>query len=204
MSAHQSHNILAGAALHRAFSVFLFTPQHELMVQRRSATKLTWPLVWTNTCCSHPNWNERGVDGSDDESLNDLSLKVDGVKQAAVRRLKDELGLELSVADLHFVTRVLYRACQDEFGEHEVDYILLAQPVQLPAYQLNEDEVAEVTIISPEQLRGWLADGTELTPWFRLISEKFLFQWWDTLRSGKIPHHDSVIHEMITKHASNE
>ena len=27
-------------------------------VQQRSATKVTFPLVWTNTCCSHPLYRE--------------------------------------------------------------------------------------------------------------------------------------------------
>jgi len=40
--------------LHRAFSVFLFNDQGELLLQQRAADKITFPSVWTNTCCSHP------------------------------------------------------------------------------------------------------------------------------------------------------
>lgn len=40
--------------LHRAFSVFLFNSEGKLLLQQRSATKITFPLYWTNTCCSHP------------------------------------------------------------------------------------------------------------------------------------------------------
>ncbi|KAI5665814.1 hypothetical protein M9H77_15667 [Catharanthus roseus] len=29
-----------------------------LYFQQRSATKVTFPLVWTNTCCSHPLYRE--------------------------------------------------------------------------------------------------------------------------------------------------
>lgn len=41
--------------LHRAFSVFLFHPTSgKLLLQKRAAEKITFPSMWTNTCCSHP------------------------------------------------------------------------------------------------------------------------------------------------------
>lgn len=40
--------------LHRAFSVFLFNSKGELLIQQRSKAKITFPSMWTNTCCSHP------------------------------------------------------------------------------------------------------------------------------------------------------
>lgn len=40
---------------HRAFSIFLFNNQSKLLMQKRSDEKKTFPLCWTNTCCSHPN-----------------------------------------------------------------------------------------------------------------------------------------------------
>ena len=39
--------------LHRAFSVFLFDEEGRLLLQQRAADKITFPSVWTNTCCSH-------------------------------------------------------------------------------------------------------------------------------------------------------
>jgi len=39
--------------LHRAFSVFLFNERNELLLQQRAASKITFPRMWTNTCCSH-------------------------------------------------------------------------------------------------------------------------------------------------------
>ncbi len=50
---HLVSNIKAGL-LHRAFSVFLFNTQGQLLLQQRAAAKITFPLCWTNTCCSHP------------------------------------------------------------------------------------------------------------------------------------------------------
>jgi isopentenyl-diphosphate Delta-isomerase len=39
---------------HRAFSLLLFNSQNELLLQQRSLKKITFPGMWTNTCCSHP------------------------------------------------------------------------------------------------------------------------------------------------------
>ncbi len=51
---HLMSSITAGL-LHRAFSVFLFRPRDgRLLLQKRSDEKITFPGMWTNTCCSHP------------------------------------------------------------------------------------------------------------------------------------------------------
>ena len=47
MEAHQK------AVLHRAFSVFIFNSDNELMLQQRALHKYHSPGLWTNTCCSH-------------------------------------------------------------------------------------------------------------------------------------------------------
>jgi len=89
--------------LHRAFSVFLFEAStSELLLQKRASTKITFPNVWTNTCCSHPlhgpRWMGRRIlDGS-----------VLGVKNGAIRKLEHELGIplgELKVEEFKYLTR---------------------------------------------------------------------------------------------------
>ncbi|KAJ0753528.1 putative isopentenyl-diphosphate Delta-isomerase [Helianthus annuus] len=86
--------------LHRAFS-------------QRSTTKVTFPLVWTNTCCSHPLYRES-------ELIENNYL---GVKNAAQRRLLDELGIpseQLPVDEFIPLSRILYKAPSDgKWGEHE-------------------------------------------------------------------------------------
>ncbi len=67
--------------LHRGFSLFLFNSRNELLVTKRAATKRAFPGVWTNTVCGHTG---------PDESAGD----------AAKRRLKDELGIELKRSHL--------------------------------------------------------------------------------------------------------
>lgn len=90
------HSVIA--ALHRAFSVFLFTPQKELILQQRSASKITFPNVWTNSCCSHPLYTLDELD----ENTNSI-----GVRRAAVRKLEHELGISsLNVDEVDVVGRL--------------------------------------------------------------------------------------------------
>ena len=50
--------------LHRAFSIFLFDAKDRLLLQQRSDAKITFPGLWTNTCCSHPLAVESEMDTS--------------------------------------------------------------------------------------------------------------------------------------------
>lgn len=80
---HLKKNILEYGMLHRAFSVFLFNKKGELLLQQRSNEKITFPGYITNSCCSHPLYNE-----SEMEEYNHI-----GIRRAAKRRLSYELGI---------------------------------------------------------------------------------------------------------------
>jgi isopentenyl-diphosphate delta-isomerase len=82
---HLMENINKGL-LHRAFSVFLFNSENKLLLQQRADEKITFPDMWTNTCCSHP----LAVPGELGYELED---SIAGVKQAAQRKLEHELGI---------------------------------------------------------------------------------------------------------------
>ena len=112
---HLMTNINSGL-LHRAFSVFLFDSKDRLLLQQRASEKITFPDMWTNTCCSHP----LGVPG---ETGADLETAVMGVKRAAQRKLWHELGIkkeQVPLEDFRFLTRIHYVAPSDgKWGEHE-------------------------------------------------------------------------------------
>lgn len=102
--------------LHRAFSVFLFDSHNRLLLQQRASEKITFPDMWTNTCCSHP----LGIPG---ETGSELSEAVQGVRRAAQRKLNQELGIKAAQVPLEhfrFLTRIHYKAPSDgKWGEHE-------------------------------------------------------------------------------------
>jgi len=112
---HLMTNIEKGL-LHRAFSVFLFNDKNELLLQQRASEKITFPDMWTNTCCSHP----LSVSTETGSNLPDSIL---GVKNAARRKLEHELGIkpeQVPIENFHFLTRIHYKAPSDgKWGEHE-------------------------------------------------------------------------------------
>lgn len=176
---HLMENIDKGL-LHRAFSVFLFDSQNRLLLQQRASEKITFPDMWTNTCCSHP----LGVPG---ETGATLDAAIAGVKRAAQRKLEQELGIkpaQVPIEKFDFLTRIHYKAPSDgKWGEHEIDYILFIQvDVDL---NINPNEVQDAKYVSEEQLKAMFKDDTLLfTPWFKLICQSMLFEWWEHLNSG--------------------
>lgn len=176
---HLMTNIDAGL-LHRAFSVFLFDSENRLLLQQRATEKITFPDMWTNTCCSHP----LGIPG---EGGAYLAESITGVKNAARRKLEHELGIDpaqVPFEDFKFLTRIHYKAPSDGmWGEHEIDYILFIKAdVDL---QPNLNEVRDTTYVTADRLKEMFQDEKlKFTPWFKLICNSLLFDWWKCLDGG--------------------
>lgn len=164
--------------LHRAFSVFIFNSKNEILLQRRSDMKVTFPGFVTNACCSHPLFDAEG----ETEEKNAL-----GVRLAAQRRLQHELGIpkhEVELDALQYLTRIHYKSTGDgEWGEHEVDYILfLHKDVTLNP---NPNEVSLVQFVAKSEFHQFLNKLEHpLTPWFQLVVKHRLNIWWENL--GKL------------------
>ncbi|MDH3338715.1 MAG: isopentenyl-diphosphate Delta-isomerase [Gammaproteobacteria bacterium] len=144
LSKAECHN--NGGVLHRAFSLFLFNTQGELLLQKRSASKRLWPGFWSNSICSHPRRKE--------------SMQV-----ATRRRLHDELHIESS---LEFVYKFDYRAEFGEAGsENELCHVYLGT-IDGPI-EPNEHEISAVRFVRPGDLdKEFAVSPAIFTPWFKL------------------------------------
>jgi isopentenyl-diphosphate delta-isomerase len=132
--------------LHRAFSIFVFNRDGELLLQRRSSDKRLWPLFWSNSCCSHPRRGET-------------------MDQAVQRRLQQELGM---ASELEYLFTFRYQASYEDLGsEHEICWVYIGLSEDEP--RPNPNEVAEHRWIKPVRLDDELeADPTRFTPWFQM------------------------------------
>lgn len=138
----ETHN--GDTKLHRAFSVFLFNSDGELLLQRRAFGKLTWPGVWSNSCCGHTMLNE-------------------STEQAAARRLAFELGLR-SVDLMMALPDFRYRAEKDGVVENEICPVLIGFTDQEPSIDVNE--VAETKWVAWDDFLACIRRiDCELSPW---------------------------------------
>lgn len=138
------------AVLHRAFSVFLFNSNNELLVQQRAFGKYHSPGLWTNTCCSHPRQHE-------------------SVHQAADRRLLEEMGMK---AEMKEVFSFIYKADVGQgLTEHELDHVLIGYSDDLP--QINAAEVNSWKYATMSAVRQDMLEHPEnYTVWFRIIFDR--------------------------------
>jgi isopentenyl-diphosphate delta-isomerase len=136
--------------LHRAFSIFIFNDENELMLQRRAFDKYHSGGLWTNTCCSHPDPNET-------------------VEVACHRRLKEEMGFDTA---LEFVTSFIYKAELDQqLTEHEFDHVYIGKYNDRPV--INESEVSEWKFVNLTDLENDMTMNPDhYTVWFKIIFSK--------------------------------
>ncbi|XP_030374007.1 isopentenyl-diphosphate Delta-isomerase 1 [Scaptodrosophila lebanonensis] len=176
---HRVHAETGEVKLHRAFSVFLFNSKGEMLVQRRSVHKITFPDTYTNACCSHPLHDIK-------EEREESNAR--GIRKAAQRRLNYELGIpieEIQPENFHYLTRIHYANKGDGvWGEHEIDYILFLQ--KDVTLKPNSNEVSEVRFLKRDEIDNAVSQfSAPMTPWFALILRHRLKQWWDNLHRLK-------------------
>ena len=138
--------------LHRAFSVFIYNDNHELLLQQRAKTKYHSPGLWTNTCCSHQKAGESNI-------------------EAGQRRLQEEMGFSVALEDVMSFT---YKApFSNGLTEHEFDHILVGYFNDKP--KPNPDEVNDWKWESLENVQKDIQlHPEEYTEWFKIIFDKYL------------------------------
>jgi isopentenyl-diphosphate delta-isomerase len=136
--------------LHRAFSIFIFNSKGEMLLQQRAAGKYHSPLLWTNTCCSHP-------------------LPGEEVQDAATRRLEEEMGFQ---TPLRKAFSFIYQTSFDNgLTEHEFDHVFVGTYDGLVSP--DAAEVAHYNYVKPDLIEANIAAHPQhYTEWFKIAFPK--------------------------------
>jgi len=156
MEKYQAHRT---GVLHRAISVYLLRRNQdgvaEILIQKRSEHKIVGAGEWANTACGNVRPGERYVD-------------------CAVRRLREELGIEVAESSLHPLLKFQYSVqCNQEFAEHEMDQVFVgwyhdSEP------QLNSIEVSKTEWVDWNNFadKNWQDKIKKpWTPWFIIMMQ---------------------------------
>lgn len=130
--------------LHRAFSIFIFNDEGEILIQKRNVNKYHSGGLWTNDCCSHQRKNEN-------------------LSEAVHRRLQEELGFECELREsFSFVYRTVF---DDMLVEYELDHVYTGR--YNGKVSLNENEASEYRWIYLDELKNKLLIAPQdFTVWF--------------------------------------
>jgi len=140
--------------LHRAFSIFVFNSNNELLIHQRAFGKYHSEGLWTNTCCSHPAPGETVI-------------------EAAHRRIQEEMGFD---CEMHNAFHFVYRAELDNnLIEFELDHVVIGHSEQNPI--LNPEEAIDFKWVGlTDLLKDLQTNPQQYTFWFKTILQKHFDQ----------------------------
>jgi isopentenyl-diphosphate delta-isomerase len=138
--------------LHRAFSIFIFNSEGKMLIHQRAKDKYHGGGLWTNACCSHPQWGE-------------------AIEESAIERLYYEMGIQCGIErcfSFQYKTQV-----ENGLIEHELDHVFTGYTDQHP--KPHHNEVQDFRWIYPASLQNEICLKPEnFTYWFRLSLAKVL------------------------------
>lgn len=149
-----------GGTLHRAFSVFIFNKEGDMLLQQRAHSKYHSGGLYTNTCCSHPRPHE-------------------AISDAANRRLQEEMGMRCSLQEIFSFE---YKADLDHgLTEWELDHVLIGKSDMQPV--INPLEVACFEYVNVDLLlKDLISRPNRYTAWFKASVDKVIDAQRDILK----------------------
>jgi len=146
MEAHE-HGVL-----HRAFSIFVFNSNNELLLQKRADSKYHSPGLWTNTCCSHPRPGEP-------------------TEEAAHRRLQFEMGFDCPLEEKFCFT--YKKTFTNKLTENEIAHVFFG--AFDGEFYVNLEEVSACKWVDVETLKGELVAHPKMYSYW--LQKIFLKEW---------------------------
>ncbi len=119
---------------HRAVAVFIINKNNQVLLQKRSKSKKMWPDMWDITAGGHVLAGELGF-------------------QAAIREVKEELGINVEKKDITIIGESISENIKgDIIDRHFNEYYMINKNIDEKKIKLQEDEVSEVKWIDKDEI----------------------------------------------------
>lgn len=133
--------------LHRAAHIWIFNDRGEFLLQKRSATKDTYPNAWTSSVCGHVNAGENYLD-------------------AAMREVEEEIGLKN--APLEAIGYIEARA------ETAMEFTRLYRCVSNGPFVFPEEEISELRFLPKKDISALIKNKQEnVAPVLRFLWSQY-------------------------------
>ena len=147
---------------HKTVHIWLINDKNELLIQKRSASKETFPNLWAISIAGHVQ--------ADEDS-----------KEAALREIKEEIDIEISEEDLIYMFSI--RRNQEYNGGmlHVLDDVyLLRHNLDVQITNIQEEELSNIRFINYKELeRNLIEQNPSFVPYtqehellFKYLREK--------------------------------
>ncbi|MCB9482007.1 MAG: NUDIX domain-containing protein [Desulfobacteraceae bacterium] len=115
--------------IHKTVHVWVVNKNNEILIQKRSKSKLTHPLMWDVSCAGHI-------------SAGDTS------HETAVKELFEETGIKAEISELEYITSIERKYFHGQIKDHEIyDVFLIRKDFNLLNLKFDPVEVEELRLM---------------------------------------------------------
>jgi isopentenyl-diphosphate delta-isomerase type 1 len=122
---------------HRTVHVWIINPHRELLLQKRSSEKDSFPNLWDISCAGHIASGQTSI-------------------AATIREVLEELGMAIQEADLTYLFTIKSHSMQLEgaFIDNEInDVFLVEKDLSLSEIHFQKEEISEIKWILIDNLK---------------------------------------------------
>jgi len=153
---------------HRTVHIWIINSREEVLLQRRSEKMENYPNYWDISVAGHISSGENST-------------------TAALREIKEEIGLDLSVTKLKMIGEVSYQLVLNNgtyLDNERSDIYLVKIDLDIDKLKLQKDEIKGLRWITIPKLKNWVIDKkSNLAPHPKEYS--LLFKLLDTKENKK-------------------
>ncbi len=130
---------------HASTQVWIVNIQNKVLLQQRSANKDSYPNLWDISVAGHLSAGDNPI-------------------SAALREIKEEIGLELEASQLQFFKRIKRsKIPKPNFLDNEFNYLYgVKTDFRLSSLKLQEEEVQAVQLLSLQEFKHQLQQNPSI------------------------------------------